>query len=195
MQIWDAVGGILKGVFKGITGADITAVCLDDRYVGIPRLHPTTSRGVATSAGWQGQLRSLRTHNRLRTAFLSWFSNRWWTSMAGVVRKPGWENLWSLDVFIFARVPSQHPPFALQRASNLTVLLKLERQILSQYPFRDQPVVNLRYLVALKSNQGTQIHSRQRQGRSGGLQLQEWGKDEGPRHSSRAHRRADILCS
>ena len=31
MQIWDAVGGILKGVFKGITEADITAVCLDDR--------------------------------------------------------------------------------------------------------------------------------------------------------------------
>lgn len=30
-QIWDAVGGILKGVFKGITEADITAVCLDDR--------------------------------------------------------------------------------------------------------------------------------------------------------------------
>lgn len=30
-KIWDAVGGILKGVFKGITDADITAVCLDDR--------------------------------------------------------------------------------------------------------------------------------------------------------------------
>ncbi len=34
VQIWDAVGGILKGVFKGITEADITAVCLDDRYGG-----------------------------------------------------------------------------------------------------------------------------------------------------------------
>lgn len=34
-QIWDAVGGILKGVFKGITEADITAVCLDDRQVGV----------------------------------------------------------------------------------------------------------------------------------------------------------------
>lgn len=32
-QIWDAVGGILKGVFKGIAEADITAVCLDDRQV------------------------------------------------------------------------------------------------------------------------------------------------------------------
>ncbi|CAM9963940.1 unnamed protein product [Ectocarpus sp. 12 AP-2014] len=31
VKIWDAVGGILKGVFKGITGVDITAVCLDDR--------------------------------------------------------------------------------------------------------------------------------------------------------------------
>ncbi|CAM9417678.1 unnamed protein product [Scytosiphon promiscuus] len=31
VKIWDAVGGILKGVFKGITDADITAVCLDDR--------------------------------------------------------------------------------------------------------------------------------------------------------------------
>lgn len=51
MQIWDAVGGILKGVFKGITGADITAVCLDDRYVDIPRLHTPTSRCVAMSAG------------------------------------------------------------------------------------------------------------------------------------------------
>lgn len=31
VKIWDAVGGILKSVFKGITEADITAVCLDDR--------------------------------------------------------------------------------------------------------------------------------------------------------------------
>lgn len=31
LKIWDAVGGTLKGVFKGITEADITAVCLDDR--------------------------------------------------------------------------------------------------------------------------------------------------------------------
>eukprot|EP00752_Nemacystus_decipiens_P016546 g14788.t1 len=35
VKIWDAVGGILKGVFKGITEADITAVCLDDRQVGV----------------------------------------------------------------------------------------------------------------------------------------------------------------